>query len=190
MNHVTIELLCVSGSTRSGSVNTAVLRTAAALSPASVHSALYDDLAALPHFDPDDDGDRLPEIVGELRARIASADAMLFSTPEYAGALPGSFKNLLDWTIGGGEIYEKPVAWINASTGPTGAKDAYDSLRIVLSYVAADIVEDACVHLPVRRDAIGPDGLVDDATARAGIIAVVAALVAHVSGIEPMRTGI
>jgi NAD(P)H-dependent FMN reductase len=41
---------------------------------------------------------------------------VLFCTPEYAGALPGSFENLLDWTVGGGEMYRKPVAWINAST--------------------------------------------------------------------------
>ena len=32
----------------------------------------------------------------------------MFCTPEYAGGLPGSFKNLLDWTVGGGEIYRKP----------------------------------------------------------------------------------
>lgn len=43
----------------------------------------------------------------------AAADAVLFCTPEYAGALPGSFKNLLDWTVGGGETYGKPAAWIN-----------------------------------------------------------------------------
>ena len=48
---------------------------------------------------------------------------MLFSTPEYAGALPGSFKNLLDWTVGGGETYGMPVGWVNVSgpASPTGA---------------------------------------------------------------------
>ena len=56
--------------------------------------------------------------VAELRAAVRETDAVLFSTPEYAGALPGSFKNLLDWMIGDdkpGSIYEKPVAWINPS---------------------------------------------------------------------------
>ena len=37
-----------------------------------------------------------------LRGTIHEADALLFSTPEYAGALPGSLKNLLDWTIRAG----------------------------------------------------------------------------------------
>ncbi|WP_306796085.1 NAD(P)H-dependent oxidoreductase [Nocardia sp. XZ_19_369] len=26
--------------------------------------------------------------------------SVLFCTPEYAGTLPGSLKNLLDWTVG------------------------------------------------------------------------------------------
>ena len=54
---------------------------------------------------------------------------MLFSTPEYAGALPGSFKNLLDWTVGDdqpGSMNGKPVAWVNVS--PRGAEHAHESL--------------------------------------------------------------
>ena len=94
-------------------------------------AVLYEGLGALPHFNPDDDVEPLHPAVAELRAAIDAADALLFSTPEYAGALPGSFKNLLDWTIGGGEIYEKAVGWINAST-LGGAADTYESLGVVL----------------------------------------------------------
>ena len=42
-----------------------------------------------------------------LRSAIAECDAVVFCTPEYAGTLPGCFKNLLDWTVGGSEIYGK-----------------------------------------------------------------------------------
>jgi NAD(P)H-dependent FMN reductase len=45
------------------------------------------------------DGNDTDPAVVELRAAIAASDAVLFSTPEYAGALPGSFKDLLDWTV-------------------------------------------------------------------------------------------
>ena len=92
---------------------------------------------------------------------------VLFSTPEYAGALPGSFKNLLDWTIGddqAGSIYEKPVAWINASTR-SGA-DAHDSLRKVLGYAHAHIVEDACAHIPVATTLVDDDDLIGDRSVR------------------------
>jgi chromate reductase len=172
------EILLVCGSLRRGSVNAAVLATAADVAPADVTTVLWEGLGRLPHFNPDDDYDPLPPAVVELRAAIASADAVLFCTPEYAGALPGSFKNALEWTVGGGEIYHKPVAWINASSvaAPTGGEDAHDSLRKVLSYVGAEIVEAACARIPVARPNVGPDGRIGDPEIRARIANVVSAL--------------
>ena len=112
----------------------------------------------------------------DLRASVAAADAVLFCTPEYAGALPGSFKNLLDWTVGGGEMYGRRVAWINASGLPTGAADAHASLRTVLGYLSTEIVEDACVHIPVPRQAVGDNGLIDEPRLRARIADVLTTL--------------
>jgi hypothetical protein len=94
-------VLVVSGSTRAASTNTALCRTAVVAAPEGVEVETYLDVSVLPHFDPDDDRDPLPPAVQQLRDTIAAADAVLFCTPEYAGTLPGSFKNLLDWTVGG-----------------------------------------------------------------------------------------
>jgi len=151
-------LLLVCGSLRAGSTNAAVLRVAGEAAPPDVEVDLYEGLALLPHFNPDDDVDPLhPEVI-DLRSRIEMADAVLFSTPEYAGALPGSFKNLLDWTVGGTEIDGTPVAWVNCSIAPQGASSAHDSLRTVLGYVGATIVEPACIRLPVPRQAVDAAG--------------------------------
>jgi NAD(P)H-dependent FMN reductase len=159
-------ILMFTGSLRYGSTNTALLRTAEVVAPDGAAALLYAGLGALPLFNPDDDTEPLPPAVADLRAAIAAADALLISTPEYAGALPGPCKNLLDWTVGGGETYGKPVAWINASGSPTGAVDAHRSLRTVLTYTGADIVEGACAHIPVPRSSVGPDGLILDAGIR------------------------
>jgi NAD(P)H-dependent FMN reductase len=156
-----MRVLLVSGSTRSGSANTAALVTAAALAPPGVTTALYQGLAGLPAFNPDHDGELLPEPVAELRREIAAADAVLFCTPEYAGTLPGSLKNLLDWTVGGGELYGKPVAWLNVAAANRG-QGAQQTLASVLGYVGAVIVEPACRHVPVDRSATGPDGTISD----------------------------
>ena len=171
-------LLLISGSVRAGSTNAAVLTTATLVLPEGVSATIYDGLARLPHFNPDDDVEPLPPAVAELRAAIASADAIVFSTPEYAGALPGSFKNLLDWTVGGGEIYEKPVAWINVATSPTGAANAYESLRIVLGYAGTRIVDAACAHIPVPHALVDERGLVADATVKEQVAHVITTLVA------------
>ena len=170
-------LLLVSGSLRAASTNSAVVRTAAAVAPPAVHAVVFDGLARLPHFNPDDDLTPLHPSVEHLRDAIHEADAVLFCTPEYAGALPGSFKNLLDWTIGDGQpgsIYDKPVAWINAS--PRRAQGAHDELRTVLGYAHAAIVDRACVDVPIRPDVIGSDGLIADTAGRDGIARAVAIL--------------
>lgn len=176
------QILLVCGSLRAGSTNAAVLQTARDLAPEGVAAGLYTGLAALPHFSPDDDNEPLHPAVADLRARIVAADALLFCTPEYAGALPGSFKNLLDWTIGGGEIYGKPVAWINVSSvaAPTGGSGAHDSLRAVLGYAGTDIAEAACTRIPLSRQAVDPaSGLIHDPTVREQILSALTALVRH-----------
>jgi chromate reductase len=176
-----VRILLVSGSTRAGSTNTAVLRTAPLVAPDDVSTSLYTGLTVLPAFNPDDDHDPLPPAVAELRAQLAGADAVLFCTPEYAGALPGSFKNLLDWTVGGGEIYRKPVGWINVSSvaAPTGGADAHASLAKVLGYVGADIVAGACAQAPMTRDAVGPDGTATDPEVRLQLAQVLRELASH-----------
>jgi NAD(P)H-dependent FMN reductase len=109
-----------------GSTNVAALRTAAAVAPAEIRTVAYEGIASLPHFNPDEDreGDPVAEAVAGLRAAVRSADALLICTPEYAGALPGSFKNLLEWTVGDAGTYRKPVAWINVSgpAAPSGGR--------------------------------------------------------------------
>ena len=174
-------ILLISGSLRDGSTNTAALRTAQAAAPEGVETELYAGLATLPHFNPDDDYEPLPAPVVELRAAIAASDAVLICTPEYAGAMPGALKNLLEWTIGGSEIYRRPVAWVNVSgrAAPTGGADAHDSLRKVLTYAHADLVEAACRRVPVDRAAIGDDGLVADPQVREQLAEVLSVLAAH-----------
>jgi NAD(P)H-dependent FMN reductase len=170
-------LLLVSGSLRAASTTAAVVRTAAELVPDGVVARPYERLGALPHFNPDDDVDPLPPEVAVLRDEIHRATAVLFCTPEYAGALPGTFKNLLDWTIGDDQpdsIFDKRVAWINAS--PRGAAGAHEELRVVLGYAHAAIVESACAALAVTAAMVDEAGTVRDTAARRVIAGAVRAL--------------
>ena len=182
MRHVSILLVC--GSARRGSTNGAVLRTAAAVAGERVSTSRFDAIGELPLFNPDDDQDgaAVDPRVAAMRAAVAGADALLICTPEYAGALPAALKNLLEWTIGDGGTYGKPVAWINASgpAAPTGGADAHESLAKVLRYTGAEIVGGACARVPVTRDQVGPDQTISDRSARDAIAAAVGALADHV----------
>jgi chromate reductase, NAD(P)H dehydrogenase (quinone) len=171
-----VRILLISGSTRAGSTNSALVRTAALCAPPEVTTVVYPGIDVLPHFNPDLDVAPLPPTVVRLRAAIAAADAVLFCTPEYAGTLPGSMKNLLDWTVGGTVLTDKPVAWVNAAADSRRGGGAHATLATVLGYVQASIVEAACRHVPVPRESVGEDGLIHDDATRAAIRDALAAL--------------
>jgi chromate reductase len=177
-------LMLICGSVRAGSTNAAALRCAAESLPPGVTALSYHQLGELPHFNPDLDGDPPPAPVAELRRAIAESAAVLFSTPEYAGALPGSLKNLLDWTIGGGELSGKPVGWINSSD--RGAAGAYAELATVLRYAGARIVPAGCARIVVSRSEVDSDGAISQPTIRAAITELVQAL--HAATLEKNLT--
>src|SRR6266496_6364033 len=68
-------ILLLSGSTRRGSGNTAALRTVQATAPEGITAEMYQGLAALPAFSPDED-EKPPGPAADLRARIAAADGL------------------------------------------------------------------------------------------------------------------
>lgn len=148
----------------------------AALVPPEIRTRRYDGLAELPAFVPQTAGVH-PAVV-ELREQLAAADAVLFCTPEYAGTLPGSLKNLLDWTVGTGDLYEKPVAWLSVAAAGRG-DGATATLASVLGYVGAEVDETICPRLPLSSTDIGEDGLVVSPEFRTGAIEVVRRLAAR-----------
>jgi chromate reductase, NAD(P)H dehydrogenase (quinone) len=183
-----VRLLLISGSLRDGSTNTATLRTVQAVAPPELETVLYDGMGTLPHFNPDLDREGQPvhPAVAELRAELHRTEAVIICTPEYAGALPGALKNLLEWTVGDASTYRKPVAWINVSgpAAPTGGADAHDSLRKVLGYVHATIIESACLRLSLTRDAIAEDGQLRNPADRAQLAAMLTTLETEVAGLS------
>jgi chromate reductase len=142
-------ILLISGSTRAGATNTLALRALSEHALYVVETEQYQGLSRIPAFTPD--LDPLPTEVDELLACISRANAVVFATPEYAGGLPGSLKNLLDWTVGGGQLYDKLIAWLDVANPGRGG-GARGQLRTVLGYVGARVVEAACVHVNLDRN--------------------------------------
>lgn len=171
-----VRLLAVSGSLRADSSNTAVLRVACRLAPPGVETILYDGLAGLPAFSPDDD-ERAPPPVLDLRVRLRAADGVLLSSPEYAHGVPGALKNALDWVVGSGELVDKPVALLNPSPWSTFA---HPQLAETLRVMSATLVPDACVTLPVERR-LDEDGLLANPAVVEALRAAMAALVAAIA---------
>jgi chromate reductase, NAD(P)H dehydrogenase (quinone) len=146
-----IRILGLSGSLRSGSHNTALLRAAALSLPSGAELEVYDGLRDLPAYDADLDVDPAPESVARLRAALADADGVLISTPEFNGSIPGALKNALDWAsrpFPDNALRGKPVAVVGASTGLFGAVWAQAEVKKVLGVIGADTLDG---ELPVGQ---------------------------------------
>ncbi len=133
-----MRFLAVSGSLRAQSTNTALLRAVQLLAVSQVDVMLYKELDQIPPFNPDNET-ALNEagVIGRWRTAIKEADAVIFSTPEYAHGLPGTLKNALDWIVGTGELSRKPVIVVNASSR---GRYAQTSLREILTTMDARLV--------------------------------------------------
>ena len=137
-------VLGISGSLRSDSHNTRLLRAAARELPEGVEFRLLEGLREVPPYDEDDDRDPAPAAVARLREAIAGADALLIATPEYNSSIPGQLKNALDWASrprSSSPLRFMPVAVVGASTGAFGAVWAQAELRKVLGASGARVVE-------------------------------------------------
>jgi chromate reductase, NAD(P)H dehydrogenase (quinone) len=148
-----MRILAVSGSLRADSFNTSLVRAASEAAPEGVEVELFDPagLAALPLYDQDLDNGDVPQSVERLRTAWASADAILFATPEYNGSIPGGLKNAVDWASRPRQeaaLMNKTVAVVGASTGQFGAMWAQADLRKVLGMAGARVVGD---ELPVTH---------------------------------------
>ena len=136
-----LHILSISGSLRTSSSNTTLLRAAQSLCPSGVVMEHYMGLVHLPHFNPDL-LHAVPPAVLELYDHISQSDGLLISCPEYARGIPGAFKNMLDWLVSFESFAGMLVALYNTSAR---ASDAQRALRLVLETMSAVIVEPACL---------------------------------------------
>lgn len=138
-----IKLVGISGSLRKASFNGGLLRAAVEVVPdgATVVAA---SIRGIPLYDGDLEAEEgIPAAVAELKELAASVDGLLLFTPEYNNAMPGVFKNAIDWmSRPGADIARvfggKPVAVLGASPGGFGTVLAQNSWLPVLRTLGTD----------------------------------------------------
>jgi NAD(P)H-dependent FMN reductase len=183
---MTSRLLLIPGSTRRRSTHTATLHTVREVIGGDV-AAVYDGLVELPAFNPAHDGRALPAAVIALREAIAAADAVVFCTPEYAGRVPDSLRNLLNWTVGRADMHRKPASWINV-VGPECSDVIDAAVAHSLRRVGAMIMPSSGTCIPVSHTAIDRNGLIADALARTRLTDAFTTIFAEL-GRPPARLG-
>jgi len=133
------QILAIPGSVRKASINRAVLKYIKQTFKEKLDIEIYDKVDQLPIFNPDLEGDLLPEIVKALQNKIKAADGIIISTPEYVFSLPSNLKNLLEWHVSTTLFSKKPVALIIAAAS---GKHAFQSLDLVMSTITEGPISD------------------------------------------------
>ncbi|MDQ1004054.1 chromate reductase [Neobacillus niacini] len=87
----------------------------------------------LPMYNQDDELTP-PEIVTEIKKKVAESDGVLFVTPEYNHSIPAFLKNAIDWFSRVDKVLAgKPVMIVGSSPGVLGTARAQMHLRQILN---------------------------------------------------------
>jgi chromate reductase len=156
-------ILAISGSLRSGSLNTAVLRTLQHRAPGGTQIDMA-DLKRIPLYDDDIESEQLPDSVTVFKSAIQAADALIIATPEYNYSVTGVLKNAIDWASR--PAYQsvlkgKVVGIVSASPAFTGGVRAQQHLKTILSGTLSRVVNHPEVLVASAHKVI-EDGLVTD----------------------------
>ena len=163
MTSTTFRTIAFSGSLRSGSLNTALIRLAQRIAPPELSIEIIDWVDQLPWMNPDLESDP-PEIVTRWWNALRTADALIIGMPEYNATPTALAKNALDWATRPPQdraIAGTAVAFLSAA-GRSGGKNSQDSVTLLLGFMGATVVEEPQVRLSMVGDRIDAEGHTDD----------------------------
>lgn len=163
MTSPTFRAIAFSGSLRSGSLNTALVRLAQRIAPPELRIDIIDWVDQLPWMNPDLESNP-PEVVQRWWAALRAADALIIGMPEYNGTPTALAKNAIDWATrppSDRAIAGTAVAFLSAA-GRSGGQHTQDSVTPVLGFMGASVVGAPHVRLSMIGDRINADGTTDD----------------------------
>lgn len=162
------KILGISGSLRSASFNTTLLRATinAIGEAAQVEIA---DIGSLPHYNGELDADVRPDSVSRLIGQVQDADALLVVTPEYNYSIPGVLKNAIDWVSRPAyrsPLAHKPTGILGASMSPIGSARAQSHLRQIFGGTVTPVFPYPDVLVGAAHTKFDSDGTLTDQSTR------------------------
>ena len=170
---MTVKLLAFAGSTRTGSLNQALLDLAVAEARArgaQVTSIRLKDFD-LPLYDGDLEASAFPAKARELKALFRAHHGFLIASPEYNGSVSGVLKNAIDWAtrptdgesmVALSAFRGKVAGLLGASLSPFGGLRGVTHLRQILGTIQT-VVATEQVLVPAAHAAFDDAGALKDA---------------------------
>lgn len=168
------KVVAISGSTRQNSINHCLIKAIADLSATSLDITIFDGIANLPQFNPDNDEDNVAKEVADFRQQLNNADGVIICTPEYAHGVPGTLKNAIDWTISSSSFPQKPTMLITASTG---GNYGHKALMETLKAIEAKNIDNLQMVIPFVKTKISMDNKITDDNTLAEVKTLIAGFI-------------
>jgi chromate reductase len=157
-------LIGMSGSLRAGSFSNAILATMRERYADRAELTVY-DLAPIPLYNQDFEGEKRPPAVKQMLADIEAADGLVFCAPEFNHSIPGVLKNALDWASRpafASVLAYKPVAIMATSRGPLGGARCLEHMKVALDSCLSRVTLAREVIITAAETRIKDGRLVDE----------------------------
>jgi chromate reductase len=154
----------MSGSLRTGSFSNAILETLREKFADRAGLKVY-DLAPIPAYNQDFEGDKRPPVVKQMLADIEAADGLVLCAPEFNHSIPGVLKNAIDWASRPAfesVLAYKPVAIMATSRGPLGGARCLEHMKVALDSCLARVTLAREVIITAAETRIKDGRLVDE----------------------------
>jgi chromate reductase len=135
-------LIGMSGSLRTGSYSNTVLETLREKFAGTADLIVW-DLAPIPLYNQDFEGEKRPVPVKALLVAIEEADGVVLCAPEFNHSIPGVLKNALDWASRPAftsVMAYKPVAVMATAPGPQSGARCLEHMKVALDSMLARVV--------------------------------------------------
>ena len=160
-------ILGISGSSRIGSYNRALLESAKEMLPDNTTFEIF-DVSRFPLFTQDLERSP-PAEVRAFKQKITDSDAILFATPEHNYSVSAVLKNAIEWGNRPEEDNSwdgKPAAIVSASTSPRGGARGQLHLRQIMWDLNMYPVNNPQLLIPRAQEAFDDDLKLKDQRAR------------------------
>jgi chromate reductase len=158
-----MKIIAISGSLRKNSFNTGLIRSAIELKQDSIDIE-YFDIKDIPLYNADIDGQYKPKAVLELAKKVAEADGLLISVPEYNYSFTAALKNAFDWLsrMMPMPLLGKPLAMMGASYGMSGSMRAQLHFRQVVIFMDMRVMNKPEVMVAAANEKFDTEGNLTD----------------------------
>ena len=152
-------IFAIIGSASKNSSNLKLVQKIAALTADEFTINIFENLAALPHFNPELSIENTPQVIIDFRNAVQQANGIIICTPEYIFSIPSGLKNAIEWCVSTTVFSKKPAGLITASA--SGIK-GHEELKLIMRTLETIFHDDTTLLINGIKAKVDNNGNIKD----------------------------